>query len=94
MSAKSGQGLDSLIRMLTQRSAALLPGEGEVALNRRHRAALQEALGGLSDAELNPDLLIGAELLRRARSALDSITGRAGVEDMLDALFGRFCIGK
>ena len=29
-----------------------------------------------------------------ARTALDRVTGRAGVEDMLDALFGRFCIGK
>jgi tRNA modification GTPase len=29
-----------------------------------------------------------------ARLALDRVTGRAGVEDMLDALFGRFCIGK
>ena len=27
-------------------------------------------------------------------SALDRITGRAGVEDMLDALFGAFCVGK
>jgi tRNA modification GTPase len=32
--------------------------------------------------------------LRAARTALDRVTGKAGVEDMLDALFGRFCIGK
>jgi len=30
----------------------------------------------------------------QARAALDRVTGKAGVEDMLDALFGRFCIGK
>ena len=29
-----------------------------------------------------------------ARVAFDRITGRAGVEDLLDALFGRFCLGK
>ena len=40
------------------------------------------------------DLLLLAERLRLASRALDLITGRAGVEDMLDALFGRFCIGK
>jgi tRNA modification GTPase len=39
-------------------------------------------------------MLIAAECLRQARVALDRITGRAGVEDMLDTLFGRFCIGK
>ena len=38
--------------------------------------------------------LIAAEALRTARTALDRVTGKAGVEDMLDALFGRFCIGK
>jgi tRNA modification GTPase len=26
--------------------------------------------------------------------AFDRLSGRAGVEDMLDALFGRFCLGK
>jgi tRNA modification GTPase len=39
-------------------------------------------------------MLIAAEGLRQARIELDRVTGRAGVEDMLDALFGRFCIGK
>ena len=39
-------------------------------------------------------MLIAAEALRQARMELDRVTGRAGVEDMLDALFGRFCIGK
>ncbi len=40
------------------------------------------------------DPVIVAEALRQARVALDRVTGRAGVEDMLDALFTRFCIGK
>ena len=35
-----------------------------------------------------------AEDLRAARLAFDRLTGRAGVEDVLDALFGRFCLGK
>jgi tRNA modification GTPase len=39
-------------------------------------------------------MLLAAEALRQARLELDRITGRGGVEDMLDALFGRFCIGK
>jgi tRNA modification GTPase len=94
VSAKTGEGLDALIRLLIQCSGALLPAEGEVALNCRHRGALADALQGLTEAEANEDLLIVAEALRRARMALDRITGRAGVEDMLDTLFGRFCIGK
>ena len=31
---------------------------------------------------------------RMIRAALDAITGRSGTEDMLDTLFGKFCIGK
>jgi tRNA modification GTPase len=52
-------------------------------------AEVVQALGTPAD-----DLLIAAEALRLARQSLDRITGRAGVEDMLDALFGSFCIGK
>jgi tRNA modification GTPase len=90
----TGAGLDRLTDLLARRAAALLPAEGEVALNARHRAALGEAAGWLREGESAADPLIAAESLRQARGALDRITGRAGVEDMLDALFGRFCIGK
>ncbi len=73
----------------------MLPAEGEVALNARQRGgACGTRCRRWSEAEATPDLLIAAEALRGARVALDRITGKAGVEDMLDALFGRFCIGK
>jgi tRNA modification GTPase len=39
-------------------------------------------------------LVLAADDLRVARSAFDRLTGRAGVEDVLDALFSRFCLGK
>ena len=38
--------------------------------------------------------LLTGERLRLARLALDRLLGRHSTEDMLDALFGRFCIGK
>ncbi len=93
VSAVTGAGLAELVALLVERAATLLPVEGEAALNARQRAALGEAAGWLREAAA-PDLLIAAEALRQARMSLDRITGRAGVEDMLDALFGRFCIGK
>jgi tRNA modification GTPase len=43
---------------------------------------------------MQTDSLLVAEGLRRGRLALDRLIGRATTEDMLDALFGRFCIGK
>lgn len=93
VSAVTGEGLDRLVDVLAGKAAELLPGEGDVALNARHRAALRQTLEGLGEAR-GPDLILAAEGLRAARAALDRITGRAGVEDMLDALFGSFCIGK
>jgi tRNA modification GTPase len=94
VSTVSGVGLDALSSLLLEQSRLLLPGAGEVALNARHRGALAEAAESLRGAGGTGDLIIAAESLRQARVSLDRITGRAGVEDMLDALFGRFCIGK
>lgn len=94
VSAVTGEGMDDLIDLLLERSAALLPAEGEASLNRRHREALVLMLERLREARESDDFLIKAESLRRARASLDRISGRAGVEDMLDALFGRLCIGK
>jgi len=92
-SVVTGEGLGELVALLQARAADLLPVPGEIALNARHRKAIAEAAAALADAT-SPDLIIAAEALRTARAALDRVTGKAGVEDMLDALFGRFCIGK
>ena len=35
-----------------------------------------------------------AEDLRRAATALGRVTGRVDVEDVLDQIFARFCVGK
>jgi tRNA modification GTPase len=93
VSARTGAGIQGLIGTLSSRALALLPDEGEVAANARQRQAIVQALGRLREANA-PDMLVAAEALRQARVELDRVTGRAGVEDMLDMLFGRFCIGK
>jgi tRNA modification GTPase len=93
VSAVTGEGIANLLHLIVERSRALLPRGDDVALNARHRSLLAECVGALDEAAAFTDLLITAEALRGARTALDRITGRAGVEDMLDALFGRFCVG-
>lgn len=90
----TGEGLDALRTLLESRVRALLPPADATALNARHRERIAEAAGELEAARAAPEILFVAEHLRQARIALDRITGRAGVEEMLDALFGRFCIGK
>lgn len=94
VSALTGAGMDSLVALLIERSALLLRAEGEMMWNSRHRRLLQEVKDALEDSQEEDDRLLVAEALRVARTALDRITGRAGVEDMLDTLFSRFCLGK
>ena len=93
VSARTGQGIADLCRVLIQHSVLLLRSPDPIAPNARQRAALAEAARAVGQAGAS-DPLIAAESLRQALRALDRVTGRAGVEDMLDALFGRFCIGK
>lgn len=97
LSAATGAGMDGLHRRIVDIARTLLPREGEAALRQRQRVALAEARDWLMivrGSREASDLILLAERLRLASAALDRITGRAGVEDMLDALFGRFCIGK
>jgi tRNA modification GTPase len=94
VSAVTGDGVPALRTAIVMRARALLPRPGALALNARHRAILQRVQTELAAATQATDLLISAEHLRSARGYLDHLTGRAGTEDLLDALFGRFCIGK
>jgi tRNA modification GTPase len=94
LSALTGEGVSILQKMLVERAQTLLPRDGEYALNKRQRVALTQLKHELAAAMGTRDYLAVAEHLRVARAALDAVTGRASTEDMLDALFGSFCIGK
>ncbi|AUW56908.1 tRNA uridine-5-carboxymethylaminomethyl(34) synthesis GTPase MnmE [Sphingobium sp. SCG-1] len=94
ISAITGQGMSELISAVVQRARSLLPREGEYALHSRQRNAVWQLAAVLFEAEKSSDMLIVAEQLRRGRLVVDNLTGRAGTEQMLDALFGTFCIGK
>lgn len=93
VSSVSGQGLAGLKRFLVSLARGLLPEPDTNALNLRQAQALAEARDALSQV-VPDDIVLTADALRYARVALDRLTGRAGVEDVLDALFGRFCLGK
>jgi tRNA modification GTPase len=67
---------------------------GATILARSQRDAVDAALAALRLDGFADDLLIRAEALRRASHALAQLLGTNATEAMLDALFGRFCIGK
>lgn len=92
----SGEGLETLAAAIEARARARL-GDGATALivRERHRFALEQAVEGV-EAVLGREapLELQAEELRRAAHALGRIVGAVDVEDVLDAVFSRFCIGK
>ena len=94
VSSVTGEGLDRLKLVILARAAELLPRADELAIDRRQHHLLSEAALALHRAGTIVDPVLVAEELRAARHAIDRIGGHAGVEDLLDALFGRFCLGK
>jgi len=94
VSALTGEGLAALRADLVATARAALPRPGDAALGSRHHRLLGEARAALEEAAGLTDPLLIAESLRLARVAFDALLGRTATEDMLDALFGRFCIGK
>lgn len=94
LSAVTGEGMPSLRADLIATAQASMPQPGAAALNARQHGLLAQAGGALMRATGLDDPLLVAEELRLARRAFDSLLGRTTTEDMLDSLFGRFCIGK
>jgi tRNA modification GTPase len=94
VSSVTGEGIAPLLDRIGELATTLLPRERAIALNRRQADRIGEAAEALEVAAGAPDCILLAEGLRQARSAFDRLTGRAGVEDVLDALFSRFCLGK
>ncbi len=94
LSAKTGEGMTELVTAITALAKTLLPPPDQFAVNARQRTLLADCADAVADAAAASDWLIVAENLRQARLSLDALTGRAHTEDMLDMLFGRFCVGK
>lgn len=93
ISAETGAGIAALWDLLDERARALLPVTDAVATNARQRSLIATSARHLAlDAPDDPLLI--AEDIRCAIRALNAVTGRTGTEDVLDAIFARFCIGK
>jgi tRNA modification GTPase len=95
VSGLTGDGVTFLWRLIQDRVSGALPKPGGVMLNERQAGLIAEVLTLLGEVqELTADDVITAEILREVRRKFDRVVGRSSTEDMLDDLFGRFCIGK
>ena len=99
VSAVTGAGLERLRAALLARVGWQAAGEGVFHARARHVDALQRAGAHLDAAEAHASvgdqaLELVAEELRAAHDALGEITGTFTADDLLGAIFSRFCIGK
>jgi tRNA modification GTPase len=101
VSVVTADGLDVLRRTAAERvfgDQLGLP-DLEPALTReRHREALARAQEALAAAlpQLRPDgeIVLAAHQLQQATAALDGLIGVVDIEEVLDRVFGSFCVGK
>lgn len=95
VSALRGDGISELRSALATWARSLLrPQEPALLGHLRHRAAFIAAHRAFCDAADSTDTVLQAEHLRSAAHAFGLVSGRVGVEDILDRIFSRFCIGK
>ncbi len=95
VSARSSEGFTALERRLREAVDALTSqGAGPPLTRARHRAGVAEAARQLAAARDLEMVELRGEALRLAMRALGRLTGIVGVEDLLDSVFGEFCIGK
>jgi tRNA modification GTPase len=99
LSARTGEGLDSLRRLLLEVAGWQSAPEGIYIARARHVQALQAVGAHLREAAdqlraQGPALDLLAEELRLAQNALSAITGEFSSDDLLGVIFSSFCIGK
>jgi tRNA modification GTPase len=95
LSARTRDGIDLLVDWLgawAQRTVCI--GEPGLIVRERQRMAIFAAEGELTEALGVRDAVLVAEHLRCAVAHLDGIIGTVTNDDVLAAIFGRFCIGK
>ena len=97
LSAKTGVGLNLLVEHLTSLATAGAALEGVFSARARHVDALRRTGAHLQVAQSHLDERASelvAEELRQAQQTLAEITGEYVPDDLLDAIFSTFCIGK
>ena len=97
VSAVTGEGLDALREAIAARLAARAASGDEPQVEASARRG--ELLGAAQEALVRAsagleDLVIAANGVRAAAESLGHLAGKVYADDLLDALFSRFCIGK
>lgn len=95
ISAKNQSGLENLLAEISRRIAeTFTASSGALITRRRYREVLNNVFKHLERFSLNKPVELAAEDVRLAAREIGRITGRIEVDEILDKIFGSFCIGK
>ena len=98
MSAKTGKGIEGLIKKIQQALDLNIENEDVVFARQRHIDALKAVKKlleiSLLSIENEEGLEVVAEPLRKSLLIFDEIVGKTTTDDILENIFSSFCIGK
>lgn len=95
ISAKHHQGIDVLLNKISKVIEDKFTSNSNLLITRaRYREALSQALQSLDLFNLDKEIELSAEDIRLAAREIGKITGRIEIDEILDKIFGSFCIGK
>lgn len=84
-----------LIKKLEEKILELVPNQTSPLITQeRYRIALKNSVANLDSFSLTKNIELAAEDLRMTAREIGKITGKVDVENILDVIFSRFCIGK
>ena len=97
MSAKTGEGVDGLRRLLYEKTVGKVDVNGDFLCEERHYAALVSAReklrSALDGADGSPLDILAVDITGGWRD-LGEITGKTASEEIINDIFSRFCVGK
>ncbi len=95
ISAKHNQGIDVLIETIFNIiKDKFSNSSGPLITRARYREALEDCLDNLECFSLDKEIELSAEDIRLACRSIGKITGVVEVDEILNNIFGSFCIGK
>ena len=95
ISAKNKEGIEILIQKINDKiSSEFTESSCGLITRQRYREVLNDVFKGLDSFNLQKSIELAAEDIRLAARNIGKITGRIEVDEILDKIFGSFCIGK
>jgi tRNA modification GTPase len=95
VSLKKQKNTDKIFEVLENEvKKIMVDASSSLITQERHRICLQNAFLALQNFDLDKNIELAAEDLRIASQEIATISGKVSVDDILDVLFSKFCVGK